>query len=82
MCSSTIDNYAAPINRWHGAALGPVLLDDITARLATDGHHSDFLGSVNLAARMRVVDPSVPLGSIDALRAAYAAKTVSPVHLP
>ena len=37
------------------------------------------LGSLDIAARMRVIDPSVPLGPIGAVRAAYAAR---PVLLP
>jgi predicted NBD/HSP70 family sugar kinase len=64
------------------AALGDVLLDEITARLATDGQHSDFLSSLDLRSRMRVIHPSVPLGAIGAIRAAQTAGEVSPVPLP
>lgn len=63
------------------SALGEVLLDEITARLAADGRHSEFLGSLDLGSRMRVIDPSVPLGAIGAIRAAHAAGEVSPVPL-
>lgn len=64
------------------AALGDVLLDEITAQLAGDGRHSEFLGSLDLGSRMRVIDPSVPLGAIRAIRAAHGAGKVSPVPLP
>ena len=61
------------------AALGDVLRDAIAERLASDAQHSEFLGSLDLGARMRVIDPSIPLGPIGAVRAAHAAR---PVLLP
>ena len=61
------------------AALGDTLRDAIAARLASDAQHSEFLGSLDLGARMRVIDPSIPLGPIGAVRAAHAAR---PVLLP
>jgi glucokinase len=61
------------------ATLGDVLRDAIAERLAADGQHSEFLGSLDLGARMRVIDPSVMLGPIGAIRAAHAA---SPVPWP
>ena len=61
------------------AALGDVLRDAIVERLAADAQQSEFLGSLDLGARMRVIDPSVALGPIGAVRAAHAAR---PVLLP
>ncbi len=61
------------------ATLGDVLRDAIAERLAADGQHSEFIGSLNLGARMRIIDPSVALGPIGAVRAAHAA---SPVPSP
>jgi predicted NBD/HSP70 family sugar kinase len=61
------------------ASLGDVLRDAIADRLADDAQHSEFLGSLDLGARMRVIDPSVPLGPIGAVRAAHAAR---PILLP
>jgi predicted NBD/HSP70 family sugar kinase len=61
------------------ASLGDVLRDAIAERLAGDARHSEFLGSLDLGARMRVIDPSVALGPIGAVRAAHAAR---PVLLP
>jgi glucokinase len=61
------------------ASLGDVLQDAIADRLALDAQHSEFLGSLDLGARIRVIDPSVPLGPIGAVRAAYAAR---PALLP
>ena len=61
------------------AALGNTLRDAIAERLASDAQHSEFLGSLDLGARMRVIDPSIPLGPIGAVRAAHAAR---PVLLP
>ena len=46
--------------------------DAIAERLATDAQQSEFLGSLDLGARMRVIDPTVPLGPIGAVRAAHA----------
>lgn len=63
------------------AALGDVLRDEIAARLAADGRHSEFLGSLDLGSRMRIIDPSVPLGAIGAIRAAHAAGAEDPVPL-
>lgn len=61
------------------AALGNTLRDAITERLASDAQHSEFLGSLDLGARMRVIEPSIPLGPIGAIGAAHAAR---PVLLP
>jgi glucokinase len=61
------------------ASLGKDLHDAIAERLAADAQHSEFLGSLDLGERMRVIDPSVALGPIGAVRAAYAAR---PVLLP
>jgi glucokinase len=61
------------------ASLGSVLRDAIAGRLADDAQHSEFLGSLDLGARMRVIDPAVPLGPIGAVRAAHAAR---PALLP
>ncbi len=61
------------------ASLGDVLRDAIAERLVGDAQHSEFLGSLDLGARMRVIDPSVALGPIGAVRAAHAAR---PVLLP
>ena len=55
------------------ASIGDVLLDAIADRLAADAQQSEFLGSLDLGARMRVIDPKVPLGPIGAVRAAHAA---------
>ena len=49
---------------------------------AADGQHSEFLGSLDLGSRMRIIDPSVPLGAIGAIGAAHEAGAVSPVPLP
>ncbi len=64
------------------ATLGDALLEAISERLAADGRRSEFLGSLDLGARMRVIDPSVPLGPIGAVRAAHAANVIPPVPLP
>lgn len=61
------------------ASLGNVLRDAIAEQLAGDAQHSEFLGSLDLGARMRLIDPSVALGPIGAVRAAHAAR---PVLLP
>ena len=61
------------------ASLGDVLRNAIADRLVGDARHSEFLGSLDLGARMRVIDPSVALGPIGAVRAAHAAR---PVLLP
>ena len=58
------------------ATLGDVLRDDIAERLADDAQQSEFLGSLDLARRMRIIDPAVPLGPIGAVRAAHDASTV------
>ena len=44
------------------ASLGDVLREAIADRLASDAQQSEFLGSLDLGARMRVIDPTVPLG--------------------
>lgn len=61
------------------ASLGNVLRDATAEQLAGDAQHSEFLGSLDLGARMRLIDPSVALGPIGAVRAAHAAR---PVLLP
>ncbi len=61
------------------ASLGNVLRDAIAEQLAGDAQNSEFLGSLDLGARMRLIDPSVALGPIGAVRAAHAAR---PVLLP
>ena len=63
------------------SALGDVLREEITTRLATEATRSAFLGSLDVGSRLRVIDPSVPLGPIGAIRAAHAASTGSPVAL-
>jgi predicted NBD/HSP70 family sugar kinase len=64
------------------ATLGEALREAIAERLAADGRHSEFLGSLDIGGRMRVIDPSVPLGPIGAVRAAYATNAFPPVALP
>ena len=59
------------------AELGEVLRDAIVSRLAADQQHSQFLMSLAIGDRMRVLDPSILLGPIGAVRAAHAA--ISPV---
>jgi glucokinase len=59
------------------AALGAPLCEAIADRLAFDGRHSDFLASLDLGARLRIIHPSVPLGAIGAIRAAHAASVVT-----
>ena len=61
------------------ASLGELLSDAIVERLDADAQHSEFLGSLDIAARTRVIDPSVALGPLGAVRAAYTAR---PVLLP
>jgi len=63
------------------SALGDVLRDEITARLGNDATRSGFLGSLDLGTRLRVIDPSVPLGPIGAIRAAHTATMDNPVSL-
>ena len=58
------------------ATIGDGLRHAIAEQLAEDGQHSEFLGSLDLGTRMRVIDPSVPLGPIGALRAAHHATAV------
>jgi glucokinase len=64
------------------ASLGQVLHDAIAHRLALDGERGEFLRSLDLGARMRVIEPSVPLGPIGAVRAARAARAAQVVPLP
>ena len=42
----------------------------IVDRLVEDQRHSEFLGSLQLGERIRIIDPSVLLGPIGAVRAA------------
>jgi glucokinase len=58
------------------ASLGDVLHDAIARRLAIDGRRGEFLDSLDLGARLRVVHPAVPLGPIGAVLAARAAQAV------
>jgi len=58
------------------ARLGGVLRDAIVDRLAEDGEQSEFLASLDIGRRMRLIDPSVPVGSIGAVRAAHAVSLV------
>jgi glucokinase len=55
------------------ASLGQILHDAIGHQLGVDGRRGEFLRSLGLGARMRVIEPSVPLGPIGAVRAARAA---------
>ena len=64
------------------AAVGQALPDAIAAKLGVDARHSDFLGSLDLGARLRIIDPSILLGPIGAVRAAYAAVTADVVASP
>ena len=64
------------------SALGDVLRDEITTRLRHDATRSGFLDSLDLGTRLRVIEPSVPLGPIGAIRAAHAATVGNPVWLP
>lgn len=52
------------------AELGDSLRDAIVAHLADEQQHSEFLRSLDVGARIRMIDPSIPLGSIGAVRAA------------
>jgi predicted NBD/HSP70 family sugar kinase len=58
------------------ASLGPVLRDAIAQTLDRDGKQAQFLESLDLGARLSVIEPSVPLGPIGAVRAARAAQVV------
>jgi len=64
------------------AAVGQALPDAIAAKLGVDARHSDFLGSLDLGARLRIIDPSILLGPIGAVRAAYAAVAADVVASP
>ena len=55
------------------AELGEVLRVAIVERLADDQRHSEFLRSLELGRRIRIIDPSVLLGPIGAVRAAEEA---------
>jgi glucokinase len=59
------------------AELGDVLRDAIVHRLLDDQRHSDFLSSLAIGDRMHVIDPSILLGPIGAVRAAQAATTLA-----
>lgn len=60
------------------AALGDVLRREVAARLASDSAHSEFLTSLGIGRRLRMLDPEVPLGAIGAVRAAHAASALLP----
>lgn len=55
------------------ADLGDTLRAAIIDRLDEDQHHSDFLRSLDLGRRIRIIDPAVLLGPIGAVRAAAGA---------
>lgn len=61
------------------ATIGQALPDAIAARLGFDARHSEFLGSLDLGARLRIVDPSVLLGPIGAVRAAHESRRAADV---
>lgn len=52
------------------AELGRPLCDAIVDRLASEQTSSEFLRSLDLGARLRLIDPAVPVGAIGAVRAA------------
>jgi glucokinase len=58
------------------ATLGPTLHDAIAQQLARDGQRGAFLRSLDVGGRLRVIEPSVPLGPMGAVRAARAAQVV------
>ena len=64
------------------ATVGQSLPDAIAAKLTFDARHSEFLGSLEVGARLRVVDPAVLLGPIGAVRAAYASLAADVVASP
>jgi len=55
------------------ASLGPALHTAIAEHLGREAGRAAFLAPLDLGARLRVVEPSVPLGPIGAVRAARAA---------
>lgn len=61
------------------ASLGERLHDALVQRLAEDAQDVPFLRALDLGRRLRVIEPSVPLGPIGAVRAAMVA---DPVALP
>jgi predicted NBD/HSP70 family sugar kinase len=56
------------------AELGELLRGAIIDRLSDDQRRSEFLRSIDLGQRIRVIDPSVLLGPIGAVRAAAEAR--------
>lgn len=52
------------------AELGQPLCDAIIARLAAEQTSSEFLRSLDLGSRLRLLDPALPVGAIGAVRAA------------
>jgi predicted NBD/HSP70 family sugar kinase len=64
------------------AAVGQALPDAIAARLVLDARHSEFLRSLDLGSRLRIVDPTLLLGPIGAVRAAYSALVSDVVVVP
>jgi len=60
------------------AGLGEPLRSAIVAKLVADGRQSEFLASLDVGARLRLIEPTVPLGPIGALRAARSAAIASP----
>ena len=59
------------------AALGADLQAAIEAQLREEARRADFLRSLDLAARVCVVEPTVPLGPIGAVRMARAASAAA-----
>jgi glucokinase len=59
------------------AELGDVLRDAIVDRLHADQRHSEFLSSLAIGERVHVIDPSILLGPIGAVRAAHAATALA-----
>ena len=55
------------------AAMGEELRSAIVGRLAADGAQSEFLASLQIGRRLQLLDSSVPIGVIGAVRAAHLA---------
>lgn len=60
------------------AAIGDVLREAIDDRLTRDGAQSEFLASLQIGRRLRMLDSSVPIGVIGAVRAAHLAGALRP----
>jgi predicted NBD/HSP70 family sugar kinase len=59
------------------AELGDALRDAIVQRLHHDQRQSEFLSSLAIGERVHVIDPSILLGPIGAVRAAHAATALA-----